>query len=94
MTDAAGPEHPRRCEAVNTVAKGDRVNLLAALPRPHEAPVRVFELFRRLGVERPTNSQRASLSRSLARLEARGLVERWGAGRCLEGHGSFWRRTE
>jgi Fe2+ or Zn2+ uptake regulation protein len=38
------------------------------------------EILKRLGVEKPTMSQRASISRSLARLNARKLVMKYEAG--------------
>lgn len=48
--------------------------ILAVLPNRNEEAIQPREIFQRLGVEQPTRSQRASLSRSLSRLAARGLV--------------------
>jgi hypothetical protein len=48
--------------------------ILAALPPRNEKPIPPSELFKRLGVNLPTPSQRASLSRSLARLTKSGDV--------------------
>ena len=51
--------------------------VLATLPASDEAPVPPRDIFRRLGVDNPSKSERASLSRALAQLESLGRVERW-----------------
>jgi hypothetical protein len=48
--------------------------ILAVLPDKKEKAVAPREIFQRLGIERPSPSQRASLSRALSRLAAQGLV--------------------
>jgi hypothetical protein len=67
--------------------------ILEVLPGPEEPPIRCAEVFKRLGIDRPTRSQRASLSRALSRLADKHLVAAW----CLEeqkGAIAFlWNRT-
>jgi DNA-binding MarR family transcriptional regulator len=48
--------------------------ILAVLSNEKEDAIPPREIFKRLGIERPTSAQRASLSRALARLSAQGLV--------------------
>ncbi len=48
--------------------------ILAALPNRDERPIPCSEIFKRLGVDNPSPSQRASLSRSLTRLIKAGDV--------------------
>ena len=93
-------QRQRSAPAVNKVPGKNLINrlsplqaaVLAALPR-REQPIKIAEIFARLGVTRPTASQRAAMSRSLVRLAARGLVEQWVAQRVLPGHGSRWRKV-
>jgi hypothetical protein len=67
-----------------------QVAILAVLPNRNEEAIPPREIFRRLGVERPTPSQRASLSRSLSRLAALGLVT--GVRKDIEAIHQDWRR--
>ena len=48
--------------------------ILAVLPNKDEQGIPPRQIFERLGVEHPTLSQRASLSRAISRLAAQGLV--------------------
>ncbi len=64
--------------------------ILAVLPNRNEEAIQPREIFQRLGVEQPTRSQRASLSRSLSRLAARGLVV--GLRQNIESSHHNWRR--
>jgi hypothetical protein len=65
--------------------------LLAALPSAHEKPIAAAEI---LGVDSPSSvSQRASLSRSLARLADRGLVNRYHPEIYLHGRGYLWAKA-
>jgi hypothetical protein len=64
--------------------------ILAVLPNRTEQAIPPREIFQRLGVERPTASQRASLSRSLSRLAACGLVV--GLRENIESRHHNWRR--
>jgi len=68
-------------------------NVLKVLPRQDEPPINPREIFRRLNIDKPTASQRTSLSRSLSRLNREGLVERWSAGCALVGNGWRYRRA-
>lgn len=67
--------------------------ILGVLPQSHERPITVAEIFKRLGVTKPTASQRASMSRSLTRLSAKALVGRYVPGRYRPGKGCFWARA-
>jgi transposase-like protein len=51
-----------------------QAEILAVLPSNNEDAIPPREIFQRLGVEHPTASQRSSLSRSLSRLAAQGLI--------------------
>ena len=53
-----------------------QAQIMGVLPAPDETPIPPSELFRRLGIERPTKVQRAILSRSIARLAVRKLIVR------------------
>ena len=64
--------------------------ILAVLPNRNEEAIPPREVFQRLGVERPTTSQRASLSRSLSRLASRGLIV--GVRENIESSHHNWRR--
>ena len=75
--------------------------ILDALPpRPlgdHIAPdaaISTAKVMQRIGISNPTNSDRAAVSRSLARLAARGLALRWGAGIHPHGRGFLWSRAK
>ena len=50
--------------------------LLSALPEVSETPIRTGEVFARLGMTKPTMSDRASISRTLSALAEKGLIER------------------
>jgi hypothetical protein len=54
------------------------------------APAR--EIFTRLGVTAPTPAMRVTLSRALARLADKGLIEAWCPQRCRQGNGYLWQR--
>jgi DNA-binding MarR family transcriptional regulator len=66
--------------------------ILEALSQPWEGRTYMpaSEILRRLGNERPTASQRVSLTRSLTRLARRGLVVRYHAEICRQGNGYLW----
>ena len=66
--------------------------ILAVLPNKDEEGVPPREIFRRLGVERPTRSQRASLSRALSRLAAQRLIV--GLRENIESRHHRWRRRQ
>jgi hypothetical protein len=66
--------------------------ILAALPLATDKPISAGEIMRRIGIVEPTPSNRASISRSLARLCSRGLICRWRARVYLQGNGSRWTR--
>jgi hypothetical protein len=51
-----------------------QAKFLGVLSHENEEAIPPREIFQRLGLERPTPSHRASLSRSLAQLSAKGLV--------------------
>jgi DNA-binding MarR family transcriptional regulator len=51
-----------------------QAKVLGVLSHENEEAIPPREIFQRLGLERPTPSHRASLSRSLAQLSAKGLV--------------------
>jgi predicted transcriptional regulator len=67
--------------------------ILAALPQHNEKPIPAEEIFKRLGMERPTLSQRASLSRSLARLAEEGIVTRHQTKVARQGHGYLYSKA-
>ena len=71
-----------------------QAGILLALPAEPDQPIAVAEIFKRLGVARPSASQRASLSRSLARLAHRGVVVRYYPQRCTQGNGYLWGKLE
>ena len=61
--------------------------ILMVLPRDNGSnALNPTEILKRLGVEKPTMAQRVSMSRSLARLHDRGLVNKYYPGRQLQGH--------
>jgi DNA-binding MarR family transcriptional regulator len=66
--------------------------ILAALSQPWEGRPYMpsSEILRRLGTEKPTASQRVSLTRSLTRLAKRGLVVRCRAELRRRGNGYLW----
>jgi hypothetical protein len=64
--------------------------LLTILPASDEKAIPAAKIFERLGIERPSASQRVSLSRSLARLAARRQAEAWHAQCRLQGNGYLW----
>jgi hypothetical protein len=84
----------RNCIREGTSVRGGRpyfqAAILAVLPNRNEEAIPPREIFWRLGVERPTPSQRASLSRSLSRLAASGLVI--GVRENIEARHHDWRR--
>jgi hypothetical protein len=74
--------------------------IIAALPDADSPALTVADIFAKLDI-RPTPSARAVMSRSLVRLESRGLIQRWdamwhpglgGGRRTLQGNGSLWTR--
>jgi len=67
-----------------------QIAILAVLPSGNEEAIPPREVFRRLDIERPTPSQRASLSRSLSRLAAQGLIV--GVRQNTESTNQNWRR--
>jgi len=67
-----------------------QIAILAVLPSGSEEAIPPREIFRRLDIERPTPSQRASLSRSLSRLAAQGFIV--GIRRNIESANQNWRR--
>ena len=71
--------------------------ILAVLPEAGDGPrgngVKVRDIFQRLGVPQPSSSERACMSRALARLEARGLVQLWQSYLRQPGKGGWWART-
>jgi predicted transcriptional regulator len=66
--------------------------ILAALPSP-EATISTAKIMERIGISNPSNSDRATLSRSLARLAERGLVLRWRPEVSRPGRGNLWSRA-
>ena len=68
--------------------------VLAALPARDDAPIPAQDIFKRLGVESPSASQRGSLFRALERLEKLELAERWSSWRGQRAKGYLWRRTK
>lgn len=79
-----------RGHETKTMTSPFQVAILAVLPNRSEEAIPPQEILRRLGIERPTPSQRASLSRSLSRLAARGLVVRFRQN--IESRNYNWRR--
>jgi hypothetical protein len=88
-------------EAVNKITGRNVINrgfsalqtaILGVLPTGagKDRCILVAEIFKRLGVDRPTNAQRAALSRCLSRLAERGIVARWRSERAMQGDGSGW----
>jgi hypothetical protein len=67
--------------------------ILSILPSRFEQAIGVGEIFKRLGVERPTASQRASLSRSLERLRQRNFIAPFEPETYRRGRGYLWRKT-
>jgi hypothetical protein len=64
-----------------------QARIMGVLPASDETPIPPSELFRRLGIERPTKVQRAILSRSVARLAVRKLIVRRYPEQSIRGHG-------
>jgi DNA-binding transcriptional regulator YiaG len=69
-----------------------QVTILKALPGRDALPIPVAVIFERLGIHQPLHVHRASVSRSLARLAARGLAQRLNPEICRQGKGFLWRR--
>ncbi len=70
------------------------LDVLPELPKQGEAgAISTAEIFRRLGVNKPTNTQRATLSRSLAQLANRGLVLRWDSPFFRQRKGYLWSKS-
>lgn len=65
--------------------------ILSVLPKSNAAPVRTGLIMERLGRAAPSDAERVALSRSLARLEARGLIERREPRANQGGPGFLWR---
>jgi hypothetical protein len=63
--------------------------ILAALPLSPDQTIPTSVILRRIGIERPTGSDRAAVSRSLSRLWDRGLVQRWNPKPRRQGNGSL-----
>jgi transcriptional regulator with XRE-family HTH domain len=70
-----------------------QASILKVLPTRNRRPIPSSIVFERLGVQRPTRAQRASLSRSLARLAERGSAQRWSPDAYLCGGGYLWSRA-
>src|ERR1700676_5529832 len=71
-----------------------RKRILAVLPLSPEAPMPTGEVMERMGISRPSNAERAAISRSLARSAEHGLVLRWHAEIRLSGNGNLWSRAK
>lgn len=70
-----------------------QASILEVLPARNGRPVPSSVVFERLGVQRPTRAQQASISRSLARLAERGAVQRSSPDAYLRGGGYLWSRA-
>jgi hypothetical protein len=70
-----------------------QTSILLVLPAQSDKPILIKEIFERLGIEHPTIAQRGAMSRSLAKLLARGLIDRYIAERRLAGNGGYWSRS-
>jgi transcriptional regulator with XRE-family HTH domain len=71
----------------------DQDAILEALPARDGDPIPTSAVFERLGIQQPTNVQRASMSRSLARLAERGFAQRWTPDAFRPGMGYLWSRA-
>lgn len=78
----------KSCNIINRDA------ILAILPSFADRGIYPVEIFKRLGIDRPTASQRASLSRSLRRLWSRDLIQLWKAQCYMVGKGVAWSLPE
>jgi molybdopterin biosynthesis enzyme MoaB len=67
--------------------------ILLVLPSRFEQAIGAAEIFKRLGVEHASASQRASVSRSLAHLRDRKLIVAYEPGVYRQGRGYLWRKT-
>jgi hypothetical protein len=59
-----------------------------ALSPDHKIPKNV--ILRRIGIDRPTASHRAEISRSLSRLWDCDLIKKWHPYPCRQGKGPLW----
>jgi Fe2+ or Zn2+ uptake regulation protein len=70
-----------------------RKRILAALPVSPDAPVPTGKVMERMGISKPSNIERAVISRALARLAELGLVRRRRPEVRRAGHGNLWSRA-
>jgi DNA-binding MarR family transcriptional regulator len=68
--------------------------ILAALPLSPEATIPTAKIMEGIGISNPSNADRATVSRSLARLAERGLVLRWHPAVRRPGRGNLWSRAK
>lgn len=92
LTTSDGPRRALLAGRIMPVS-GVQASILEVLPTRNRRPVPTSVIFERLGVPRPTRSQQASLSRSLARLAERGSAQRWSPDAYLTGGGYLWSRA-
>jgi predicted transcriptional regulator len=68
--------------------------ILAALPLSPEATIPTAKIMECIGISNPSNTDRAVVSRSLARLAERGLVLRWHPEMRRPGRGNLWSQAD
>jgi len=83
-----------RAETFESALSPLQERILAALPRAPQERIPTSLILERLGISKPTDLDRTTVARSLARLSKRGLVQAWHPELPRQGRGYVWSRVQ